>query len=154
MNELHGYDIEDLQVGETVYYAKKLTEDDMALFAGASGNVGAVCLSEAYAGTSPFKGRIVQEFLTASLISAAITSKFPGPGSVCMSQSMRFNAPVRPGETVNVEITVRYVAVEKSRVALETNCYVGDTLVIEGEALVRTTSAAQRETSQAEVWPR
>lgn len=144
MNELNGYDVEDLQVGMKAEYAKTLTEADVVLFAGASGDINPIHLNEDYAKTTSFGGRIVHGLLTASLISAAVGNQLPGPGSIYMSQSMRFKAPVKSGDTVRVEVIVRDVIEEKSRVVMETNCYVGDTLVIEGEALMMTSSMAER----------
>jgi 3-hydroxybutyryl-CoA dehydratase len=144
MNELGGHDLEDLEIGMSANYAKTLTEADVILFAGATGDVNAVHINEEYAATTPFGGRVVHGFLTAGLISAAIANKLPGPGTIYLGQSMRCKAPVKPGDTVNVEVTVKEVIAEKRRVVMKTDCYVGDTQVIEGEARVLVTSAADR----------
>ena len=145
MNELNGYDIEDLQVGMTAAFSKRITEADIILFAGASGDNNAIHINEEFAKTTPFKGRIAHGFLTASTISAAIANRLPGPGSIYMSQQMKFVGPVRPGDTVQALVRVKDVDMEKSRVLLETICSVEGRNVVEGEALIRTTSKARRE---------
>ena len=105
MNNLNGYDIEDLAVGMTAIFAKTITEADIVLFAAASGDNNAVHINEQFAKTTSFGGRIAHGFLTASVISAAVANRLPGPGAVYISQQMSFKAPVRPGDTV--EATVR-----------------------------------------------
>lgn len=144
MNELNGYDIEDLEVGMTATFAKTITEADIILFAGASGDNNAVHINDDFARTTPFGGRIAHGFLTASVISAAVANRLPGPGTVYISQAMNFRAPVRPGETVQASVVVREVNRDRSRVTLETVCRVGGTVVIDGEAVVQTTSRARR----------
>lgn len=144
MNELNGYDIEDLELGMTASFSKTITEADIILFAGASGDNNAIHINEEFARNTPFKGRIAHGFLTASTISAAIANRLPGPGTVYMSQQMRFVGPVRPGDTVKAVVTVTDLVRDKRRAVLKTVCSVGDKVVVEGEALVKTTSRADR----------
>jgi 3-hydroxybutyryl-CoA dehydratase len=144
VNDLNGYDIEDLAVGMTATFSKTLTEADIILFAGASGDINAMHINDEFARTTAFGGRIAHGFLTASVISAAVANRLPGPGAVYISQQMNFRAPVRPGDTVHARVTVREVQRERARVVLETVCKVGDTVVIDGEAVVKTTSQARR----------
>jgi|SRR5450631_1549747 3-hydroxybutyryl-CoA dehydratase len=144
MNELDGYDIEDLQVGMSASFAKTITEADIVLFAAASGDNNAVHINEEFAQTTQFKGRIAHGMLSASVISAAIAGRLPGPGTIYLGQNLRFKAPVRPGDTVHAAVTVKEVIPEKRRVALTTVCTVGDKVVIDGEALVMPTSRAGR----------
>lgn len=144
MNDLNGYDIEDLQVGMTATFAKTITEADIVLFAGASGDNNAVHINEEFAQTTPFKGRIAHGMLTASVISAAIAGRLPGPGTIYLGQNLRFKAPVRPGDTVHAKVTVKEVMLEKRRVILDTVCTVQDKVVIEGDALVMPTSRTPR----------
>ena len=144
MNEENGYDIEDLKVGMTARFSKTITEADIVLFAGASGDNNAMHINEEFAQKTAFKGRIAHGMLTASVISAAIAGRLPGPGTVYLSQNLRFKAPVRPGETVHATVTVKELFPEKRRVSLTTVCTVGDTVVIDGEALVMATSRAGR----------
>jgi 3-hydroxybutyryl-CoA dehydratase len=131
-----GYSIEDLSVGMTAYYARTVTETDVVLFAGISGDSNPVHMNELYAARTMFKGRIVHGMLSASFISTAIASKLPGPGSIYLSQNLKFRAPVRAGDTVEAQITVTEIIPDKNRVALKTVCTVGDKVVIEGDAMV------------------
>lgn len=144
MNELNGYDIEDLELGMTASFSKTITEADIILFAGASGDNNAIHINEEFAQSTPFKGRIAHGFLTASTISAAIANRLPGPGTVYMSQQMRFVGPVRPGDTVKAVVTVTDLVRDKRRAVLKTVCSVGNRIVVDGEALVKTTSRADR----------
>jgi 3-hydroxybutyryl-CoA dehydratase len=144
MNELNGYHFEDLEPGMSASFAKTITEADIVLFAGASGDNNAVHINEAFARTTMFKGRIAHGMLTASVISAAIAGRLPGPGTVYLGQNLRFKAPVRPGDTVQATVTVKEMFPEKRRVTLTTVCKVGDIVVIEGEALVIPTSRHAR----------
>ena len=99
--------------------------------AGVSGDTNPVHLDEEFASTTPFKGRIAHGMLTASLISTVLGTKLPGPGCVYVSQSVRFLAPVRVGDTVRAMVTIREVDRERRRVTLETVCKVngGDVLI-------------------------
>ena len=144
MNNLDGYDLEDLKVGMSASFAKTITEADIVLFAGASGDNNAVHINEEFARTTVFKGRIAHGMLTASVISAAIAGRLPGPGTIYLGQNLRFKAPVRPGDTVHATVTVKELMPEKRRVSLTTVCTVGGKVVIDGEALVMPTSRATR----------
>ena len=144
MNELNGYHFEDLEIGMSAVFAKTITEADIVMFAGASGDNNAVHINEEFAQTTQFKGRIAHGMLTASVLSAAIAGRLPGPGTVYLGQNLRFKAPVRPGETVHATVTVKELFPEKRRVALTTVCTVGGKVVIDGDALVMPTSRAKR----------
>jgi 3-hydroxybutyryl-CoA dehydratase len=144
MNALNGYDFEDLQLGMQASFAKTITEADIILFAGASGDNNAMHINEEFAQTTAFKGRIAHGMLTASVISAAIAGRLPGPGTVYLGQNLRFKAPVRPGDTVRATVTVKELSVEKRRVTLTTVCTVGDKVVIDGDATVMPTSREAR----------
>lgn len=148
MNELDGYDIEDLKVGMSASFAKTITEADIILFAGASGDNNAIHINEEFARTTPFGGRIAHGFLTASTISAAIAGRLPGPGTIYLSQQMNFRAPVRPGDTVHAEVSVRDLTKGKNRVVLETICRVDGKVVVDGEAVVMATSRKTRSTGE------
>lgn len=145
MNEQQGYDVEDLLIGMSAVYGKTVTDADIVLFAGVSGDNNAVHTNEEFAATTAFGGRIAHGFLSASFISAAIGTRLPGPGTIYLGQDLRFRAPVRPGDTVNATVTVKSVDLQKSRVVLDTVCRVGDKVVIEGEAHVLVTSSVRRE---------
>ena len=135
MNELAGYDIEDLEVGQSATFAKTITEADIVLFAGASGDNNAVHINEEFAQTTQFKGRIAHGMLTASLISTVLGTKLPGPGCIYLNQSLKFLAPVRAGDTVRAEVTITTIDRERRRVTFATVCKVGGKAVLEGEAL-------------------
>ena len=152
MNDQNGYDIEDIQVGMTATFAKTITEADIVFFAGVSGDINAVHLNEEYAATTPFKGRIAHGMLSASLISAVLANRMPGPGTIYLDQSLKFLAPVRAGETVHAKVRVLEIDVNRCRVVLETTCSVKGAVVIEGEAKVTIDSAARR-AARASVQP-
>lgn len=143
MNELNGYDIEDLAPGMSARMSKEVSQADIVKFAEISGDVNPVHLDEAYAATTPFGGRIAHGMLSASLISAVIANRLPGPGTVYLDQRLAFKAPVRPGDIVEAVVTVREVQ-DKGRVVLETECRVGATVVVSGEGLVKVGSSARR----------
>ena len=146
MNELNGYDYEDLKPGMSATFAKTITEADIVLFAAASGDNNAIHINEEFAQTTQFKGRIAHGMLTASVISAAIASRLPGPGTVYLGQNLRFKAPVKPGDTVHATVTVSEMLPEKRRVSLTTVCRVANKVVIDGDALVMPTSTQTRAT--------
>jgi 3-hydroxybutyryl-CoA dehydratase len=141
MNSLGGYDIEDFSIGMNATFSKTITEADIVLFAGVSGDNNALHINQEYAETTPFEGRIAHGMLTASVISAAVANKLPGPGAIYMSQSLKFRAPVKPGDTVHATVTVKEIMHDKMRVLLETTCTVKGHVVISGEALVKVGSS-------------
>ena len=143
MNELGGYEFEELRVGMFTTYAKTITEADIVLFAAVSGDNNAIHTNEEFAATTIFKGRIAHGMLSASVISAAIANKLPGPGAIYMSQNLQFRAPVRAGDTVRATVTVKELIPEKHRVLLSTCCTVRDEVVIEGDALVALPASSQ-----------
>ena len=136
--------IEDMVIGQTAEYGKTITEADIILFAGMTGDNNPMHINEEYASATPFERRIAHGMLTASVISAAIAGRLPGPGTIYLGQNLRFKAPVRPGDTVHAKVTVKEVLHEKRRVILDTICTVRDKVVIEGDALVMPTSRTPR----------
>ena len=135
-DELHGYYYEDMEVGMTAVYSKTITDADILMFAGVSGDTNPVHLDDEFAAATPFKTRIAHGMLSASFISTLLGTKLPGPGCIYMSQNLQFRAPVRVGDTVVARARVVEVIQGKPRVRLETTCTVGDTVVTRGEALV------------------
>ena len=134
MQELHGHYLEDLEVGMTAIHSKTVTEADVVLFAGISGDINPVHLDNDYAKDTMFKGRIAHGMLTASFISTVLGTKLPGPGCIYISQNLKFKAPVRIGDTVKARVTVTAVDQERGRITVATVCHVGETQVIDGEA--------------------
>lgn len=134
--ELHGYYFEDMEEGMTDVYGKTITDADIVLFSGISGDINPVHLNHEFATETVFEGRIAHGMLTASLISTVVGTKLPGPGCIYVNQSLRFKAPVRAGDTVYARVTVTGLLPEKRFVELETVCSVNNKPVIEGDATV------------------
>lgn len=128
--------IEDLEIGMTRNLRKVVTDRDIELFAEVSTDRNPVHLDDAYAQDTIFQGRIAHGMLTAGLISAVIGEQLPGHGTVYLGQSLKFMAPVRPGDMVEAVVKVTAIDHARRRVTLETHCAVGDTVVLKGEALV------------------
>ncbi len=143
-DDLMGYYIEDLSAGMTAVFAKTVTEADIVLFAGISGDINPVHLNHEFATETMFEGRIAHGMLTASFISTVIGTKLPGPGAIYLKQSLNFKAPVRAGDTVRARVTIREVIAEKRRIVLDTVATAGDTVVLDGEALVLVPSRKAR----------
>lgn len=142
MAELKGLFLEDLSIGMAASMTKEIREDDVVAFADLSGDVNPVHLDEDYARTTRFETRIAHGMLTASLFSAVIGTKLPGPGAIYLSQSLRFRAPVRLGQAVTATCTITEIDAKRQRVGLACAARVEDTVVIEGEALVFAPSRA------------
>lgn len=134
--ELSGYAFEDLEIGMSAVYARTIGPADLVMFAGMSGDTNPMHLNEQYAANTMFNGVIAHGMLCSSFISTVVGTRLPGPGCVYIAQSLRFLAPVRPGDTVTARATVKELRPERRRCILETNCQVGNTLVIDGEAEV------------------
>jgi len=131
-----GYFIEDLAVGMSASVQRTVTDADIVLFAGVSGDTNPVHINEEYAKKTFFKGRIAHGMLGAAYISTVLGTRMPGPGAVYVSQNLRFRAPVRAGDTVTARVTVAEIILEKRRALMNTMVTVGDTVVIEGDATV------------------
>jgi len=136
MQEKHGYYLEDLSLGMTAVYSKTVTEADIVMFAGISGDTNPVHLDAHFADQTPFKGRIAHGMLSASFISTVLGTRLPGPGCIYLSQSLRFRAPVKAGDTVTARVTIKDINLDKRRIAVETVCVVDETVVIDGDALL------------------
>ncbi|WP_339801449.1 MaoC family dehydratase [uncultured Marinobacter sp.] len=134
MSDLHGYYLEDLSVGMSASYAKTITEADVVLFAGITGDDNPVHLNEEFAAGTPFKQRIVHGMFSAGLISTVLGTRLPGPGAIYIDQQIRFKAPVLIGDTVTATATITEIDERRRRVKLETVCTVKGKVVAEGEA--------------------
>jgi 3-hydroxybutyryl-CoA dehydratase len=137
------YYIEDLKPGMSESFTKTVSERDVELFGEVSGDVNPLHFDEGFAKGTIFKGRIAHGVLSASYISTVLGMKMPGPGTIFMSLTTRFKAPVRIGDTVTATCTVREVNAEKRRVVFDCVCKVGETTVIDGEAMVMAPSRAK-----------
>lgn len=137
MTESASLSLDDLTPGRSAHFSKTITESDVVLFAGITGDLNPVHVDEVAARASRFEGRVAHGMLTASLISTVLGMKLPGPGAVYLGQTLRFTAPVRIGDTVTATATVASVDRERRRVRLETICTnQADEVVVKGEAEV------------------
>lgn len=134
---------EDLSVGMRDAFDKIVMASDVVGFAEVSGDRNPIHLSEHFAAKTPFKTRIAHGLYTASLISALLGTRLPGPGAIYLSQSLHFRAPVKIGDTVTVSVEVVELMPEKNRARLACECRVGDTVVLDGEALVKVPARAE-----------
>ena len=128
--------IEDIEMGMTRYLRKVVTDADIEMFAEVSTDRNPVHLDDEYAQDTIFEGRIAHGMLTAGLISAVIGEQLPGHGTVYMGQTLKFLAPVRPGDMVYAEVKVVDIDLQKRRVKLDCHCTVDDKRVLAGEAMV------------------
>ena len=128
--------IEEMEIGMSRYVLKTITDLDIELFAQVSTDRNPVHLDDDYARDTIFAGRIAHGMLTASLISAVIGEQLPGHGTVYMGQSLKFLAPVRPGDMVRAEVEVIGIDHAKRRVQLDCRCLVNGKKVLVGEATV------------------
>ncbi|MDF1688035.1 MAG: MaoC family dehydratase [Cycloclasticus sp.] len=128
-----GFSVEEMEVGQSASMSKTVTEADIILFAGITGDFNPAHIDEEYAKKSIFKGRIAHGMLSAGFISATLAMKLPGPGTIYLGQSMKFKAPVKIGDTVKTTVTITDINIEKKIVKLDTVCSVGDTKVVIGD---------------------
>ena len=132
-----GKTFDQLEVGDCSEFSKTISEADVYLYAGISGDLNPAHINEVYAQGTFFKNRIAHGMLTAGFISAVIGMQLPGPGTIYMGQSLEFLAPVRIGDTVTARVEVLEKINEKKRVRLRTTCINQDgTKLISGEAVV------------------
>ena len=135
-----GYFFEDLEIGMSADFRRVIGEDEMRLFADLTGDDNPLHFDDDFAEQSRFGGRIVHGMCTAALISTVIGTRMPGPGCIYLSQSLRFTAPVRPGDEVVARAVVDRLIPERRRVEFETTCSVGDQIVLSGRALAQVPS--------------
>ena len=135
--------IEDLTIGQSATYTRTVTEADIQQFGAVSGDLNPLHFDENYAKTTIFRGRIAHGMLSLSYLSTVLGTQLPGAGSIFLSATVRFKAPVRIGDTVSATCTVREINSEKGRVTFDTICKVGEVVVIEGDAMVKVPSRAK-----------
>src|SRR5919198_3662 len=112
-------------------------------FSRLSGDDNPIHLCDVYAAQTKFRQRIAHGLYTASLISAVLGTRLPGPGAVYISQTLNFRAPVKIGDQVDVTVTVAELIPERQRARLACSCRVGEEIVLDGEAWVKVPSAAK-----------
>lgn len=133
-SDVYGYRFEDLSVGMSSSMSKTISEADILMFAGVSGDTNPVHLDAEFAATTMFGGRIAHGMLSAGLISAVFGTRLPGPGCIYLSQNLKFKTPVKIGDTVVARVTVKELKTEKRRAVFSTVCTSGSTVLIDGEA--------------------
>lgn len=126
----------ELAIGDFDEYRKTVTETDVVLFAGLTGDNNPMHIDEEFASQTRFGSRIIHGMLTASFLSSVIGMKMPGPGCIYMGQNIKFLKPVHIGETVTARATVVEIYPEKQRIKLLTECLVRGVVVLTGDALV------------------
>ena len=125
-----------IAIGDRCERVFHVSDETIEHFGAASEDRNPVHFDDGYAAGTIFKGRIAHGILTASFISAVIGTELPGPGSIYLGQTLKFRAPVRPGDDVRVVVEVTDYDADRRGTVLDTRAYVGDTLVLEGEARV------------------
>ena len=124
-------------VGDTAEITKTIEQTDIDAFADVTGDHNPVHVDEEFARTTRFGRRIAHGMLTASLISSVLANKLPGEGSVYLGQTLKFVAPVFPGDEITARVTVKETREDKPILKLETICInQRDEIVIRGEATV------------------
>jgi 3-hydroxybutyryl-CoA dehydratase len=136
--------IEQLKIGDAAEFGKTISESDIYLYAGITGDFNPAHVNESYAENTFFKTRIAHGMLTAGLISAVLANQLPGPGTIYLKQDLRFLAPVRIGDTITARVEIIELIHEKNRVRLKTVCSNQEgVIVLKGEALVSAPKASK-----------
>ncbi|WP_297975904.1 MaoC family dehydratase [uncultured Amaricoccus sp.] len=126
-----------IEVGDTATYRRTVTEADVALFSGATGDVNPYHFDEIYASRGMFKKRIAHGMLVTGYISTVLGTIFPGPGTIYLSQTLEFRAPVFIGDTITAVVEVLAIKETKPILTLRTDCINQDgKTVVEGRAVV------------------
>ena len=134
---MKAYTIDELEIGQKASFAKTVTETDVYMFAGITGDINPIHINQEYAKNSIFKDRIAHGMLSAGFISAVIGVQLPGPGSIYSGQTLKFLAPVYIGDTITATVEVAEIIAEKGRVILKTTCVNQDgKTVLDGEATI------------------
>ena len=137
--------IEQLKLGDAAEFGKTISESDIYLYAGITGDFNPAHVNESYAENTFFKTRIAHGMLTAGLISAVLANQLPGPGTIYLKQDLRFLAPVRIGDTITARVEIIELIHDKNRVRLKTVCSNQEGVtVLDGEALVSAPKAPER----------
>ena len=139
--QIVGLAFEDISVGMAADLMKTVMATDVVGFAELSGDNNPVHLSTHFAAKTPFKDRIAHGLYTASLISALLGTRLPGPGAIYLTQTLNFRAPVRIGDVIHAHVEVTAIDAAKNRVTLATTCSVDNRVVLDGEAVVMVPAA-------------
>lgn len=139
-----GKTIKDMKIGDRAEFSKTVSETDIYLYAGVTGDFNPAHINEEYAKKTFFKTRIAHGMLCAGFISAVMANKLPGPGCIYLKQELSFLAPVRIGDTITANAEVLELDPGKNRARLKTWCVNQDGVtVLSGEALVSPSKAGK-----------
>ncbi len=134
---MQGKTIAELKVGDQAEFSKTVTETDLTLFAAVSGDMNPVHMNQQWASKTRFGGRIAHGMLSAGIISGVVGMYLPGPGTIYVTQEIKFLAPIRIGDTITARVTVEELIQNKNRARLKTQCINQDgVVVVDGTALV------------------
>ena len=145
MGRISNFTFDEITIGQTASYSRRIGEREIMLFAEASGDVNPLHLDRAYAAGTSFGEPIAHGILSASLISAAVALKLPGPGAVYVSQDLRFLRPVKAGDQLTATLTVTAKREDKKFVTLA--CEIVNQhgkAVVSGEAVIMAPTAKQQ----------
>lgn len=132
-----GITIDQLEVGQTAHFTKTVSESDVYLYAGVTGDFNPAHIDEIYANQTAFKTRIAHGMLLGGFISKVLGNQLPGPGTIYVQQHLNFKAPVAIGDTITTTAEVIEIIADRKRVRLKTTCTnQNDTVVLDGEAIV------------------
>lgn len=132
-----GKTVTEIKVGDSSEFSKTISESDIYMFAGITGDLNPFHVNEEYSRNTFFKGRIAHGVLLAGFISTVVGCQLPGPGAIYVKQELNFMAPARIGDTITAKATVLEVDEENNRVVLQTTCTnQDDTVVLDGKATV------------------
>lgn len=134
---MRGKSIKEINLGDKSSYSRTVSEADVVLFGGVSGDLNPAHFNEEYSKETMFKGRIAHGMLSASYISTVLGMQLPGPGTIYLSQELKFTAPVKFGDTITATAEVIERIEEKNRITLETICInQRGEVVVKGKAVV------------------
>lgn len=134
---MKGKTIHEIQIGDSAEFSKTISEADIYLFAGITGDMNPAHINEEEASQSRFGGRIAHGMLVSGFISTILGMYLPGPGTIYLSQELKFTAPVRIGDTITARGEVTELDVGKRKVTLRTTVTKQDGVVaVEGQAVV------------------
>ena len=134
---MKGKTINEINLGDISSYSRTVTEADIVLFGGVSGDLNPAHFNEEYSKETMFKGRIAHGMLSASYISTVLGMKLPGSGTIYLSQELKFTAPVKVGDTITATVEVIEKLDDRNRIVLETICTnQNGKVVVKGKATV------------------
>jgi 3-hydroxybutyryl-CoA dehydratase len=132
-----GKTIEELRVGDSAQFSKTVTETDVYLYAGITGDFNPAHIDEEYAKKTYFETRIAHGLLSAGFISTVLGNRLPGPGTIYLRQELTFLGAVKIGDTITARVEITEIDTLKGRVRLLTTCDNQEgKRVLTGEAVV------------------